>query len=169
MAGPPPALCHIFAENAAGAGAFSGEKCNFAGMNDRKEREPRPARAYYRQMSDATADELYVRILQKIVVEKRYRDPDYTARQLAAELGTTPRYVAAAVARHTGDNYNAMVNHYRLRDACAQLRQPRYAHFTAEEIGLMSGFSSRQAFYLAFKRAFDVTPLAYRRQHQGGE
>ena len=58
-------------------------------MNDRKEREPRPARAYYRQMSDATADELYVRILQKIVVEKRYRDPDYTARQLAAELGTT--------------------------------------------------------------------------------
>ncbi len=128
----------------------------------------RAERAYYRQMSDITADELYVKILQKLVVEKLYRDPDYTARRLAADLATTPRYIAATVARHTGDNYNALVNHYRLRDACRWLALPRYAGYTVEEVGLMSGFSSRQAFYLAFRRSFDVTPLQYRRDHLPG-
>ena len=32
----------------------------------------------------------------------------------------------------------------------------------AEEIGLLAGFSSRQAFYLAFSRVYDITPRAYR-------
>ena len=36
--------------------------------------------------------------------------------------------------------------------------------YTVEEVGLMAGFSSRQAFYLAFSRRYQVTPLAYRRE-----
>ena len=146
--------------------AVCGKKCNFAVMEKKETGEGRPQRAYHRQISDLTSDELYVKILQKLVVEKLYRDPNYTARQLATDLRTTPRYVAAAIARHTGNNYNALVNHYRLRDACRRLAQARYACYTVEEIGLMSGFSSRQAFYTAFRRVFDGTPLQYRQEHQ---
>ena len=45
-------------------------------------------------------------------------------------------------------------------------RSPRYDEYTAEEIGLMVGFSSRQCFYTAFKRFYGMTPRHYRLQDE---
>ena len=81
---------------------------------------------------------------------------------MAEILHTNTRYISAAIANCTGGNYNMMVNKFRLRDACRMMQSPRYAHLTTEEIGLLAGFSSRQAFYLAFSRVYDITPRAYR-------
>ncbi|MBR1594231.1 MAG: helix-turn-helix transcriptional regulator [Alloprevotella sp.] len=116
----------------------------------------------YTRINDEVSDQLYVQIIQKIGVEKRYRDADYSARKLAADLHTNPRYISVVVALHTGGNYSALVNGYRLRDACRMLRSPRYRDYTVEEIGLECGFASRQAFYLAFHRLYKVTPRQYR-------
>lgn len=120
--------------------------------------------AYRVKLKSERADEIYLSILKCLTKDKRYRDPAFTARKMAQELGVTCRNVSASIAQHTGSNYNALVNSYRLRDACRMLRSPRYAHLSAEEIGLLSGFSSRQAFYIAFHRVYDVTPRAYRLQ-----
>ena len=120
--------------------------------------------AYQLRMKAEKSDQLYVKILNKLSVGKLYRDPSYTAKQLAEELETNTRYISTAVAMHFGDNYNALVNSLRLRDACKMLRSPRFANFTVEEIGLTVGFSSRQAFYLAFSRVYNITPREYRLQ-----
>ncbi len=125
-------------------------------------RSPGAVPAYRTRMNSERSDALYVRILKHLTGAKRYRDPHYTARQLAADLHTNTRYVSAAIANSTGDNYNALVNGFRLRDACRMLRSKRHAAMTTEEIGLLSGFSSRQAFYLAFSRVYHMTPRAYR-------
>lgn len=122
--------------------------------------------AYYKKMKAERADALYVSILQKLTQEKLYRDPSYTASRLSADLGTNTRYISAAVALSTGGNYAALVNGLRLRDACKMLRSPRYAHMSVEEVGLLAGFASRQAFYQAFHRLRGCTPLEYRRQEQ---
>lgn len=114
------------------------------------------------RLKSERADELYVRILTQLTQGRRYRNPEYTATQMAHELGTNTRYISAAVALRTGSNYNALVNSFRLRDACRMLRSQRYAHLSAEEIGLLAGFSSRQSFYVAFRRAYATTPRAYR-------
>lgn len=119
---------------------------------------------YRAQLRGERADEIYVNILKCLTQDKHYRDPAFTARRLAQELGITARNLSAAIAQHTGNNYNALVNSYRLRDACRMLRSARYAHLSVEEIGLLSGFSSRQAFYVAFHRVYDMTPRAYRLQ-----
>ncbi|MBR1386803.1 MAG: AraC family transcriptional regulator [Alloprevotella sp.] len=108
------------------------------------------------------ADDLYIRIIQKIGLEKRYADPHYSARQLAKDLDTNPRYVSEVVALHTGGNYNALVNGYRLREARRMLTSARYAAMSVEEVGLACGFASRQAFYVAFHREEQITPLQYR-------
>ena len=107
----------------------------------------------YARIKDDIADQLFVRIIQKIGVEKLYRDPDYSARQLAIDLKTNPRYISVVVALHTGANYNALVNNYRDQ--------------SVEEIGLHCGFASRQAFYLAFHREEKMTPRQYRVQALG--
>lgn len=121
-------------------------------------REP----VYRNRIKPDRAYALYVRILEKLTKEKLYRDPNYTTAQLARDLETNTRYISAAVAICTGNNYAALVNGLRLRDACKMLRSPKSANLTAEEIGLLSGFASRQAFYLAFSRVYSCTPREYR-------
>lgn len=127
-----------------------------------KEETTPDAPAYRTRLKAERANALYIQILDKLTREKLYRDPACTAARVAAELNTNTRYVSAAVAVCSGGNYSALVNGLRLRDACKMLRSPRYAHLTAEEVGLMAGFSSRQAFYLAFHRLYSCTPKAYR-------
>lgn len=116
----------------------------------------------YSRINDEVADKLYVEIVKKIGAEKLYLKSGYSARQLAKDLHTNPRYISVVVALHTGGNYNALVNSYRLRDACRMLRSTRYQQLNVEEIGLMCGFASRQSFYLAFHREHHMTPRQYR-------
>ena len=120
--------------------------------------------AYRSRLKADRAYALYVRLLEKLTKEKLYRDPKYTAAQLARDLQTNTRYISAAVAVCTGKNYAALVNGLRLRDACKMLRSPKSAYLSAEEIGLLSGFASRQAFYLAFARVYSCTPREFRLQ-----
>jgi len=132
-----------------------------------KPKPPHKAKSSSITISRDLSDELYIKIIQKIGVEKRYLDPDYSAKKLAEELNSNPRYISVIVARHTGGNYNSMVNSYRLRDARKMLRSSRFSKYTIEEIGLMCGFSSRQSFYLAFHREQSITPRQFRLRNKG--
>ena len=58
--------------------------------------------AYRNRLKAERADELYIRILQKLTGDKLYRDPKYTTAKLAADLHTNTRYISAAVAVRTG-------------------------------------------------------------------
>ena len=133
-------------------------------MTEKKNEGRSAERVYYNKLTPERADALYILILQKLTEEKLYRDSGYTAARLAEELGTNTRYISAAVALCSGGNYPALVNSLRLRDACRMLRSPRCAAMTAEEIGLLAGFASRQAFYIAFARVHGCTPKEYRKQ-----
>lgn len=52
------------------------------------------------------ADELYDKILNIVVVQKKYRDADYSAKDLAKELQTNTRYLSAVVNSRFGMNYS---------------------------------------------------------------
>jgi hypothetical protein len=55
-------------------------------------REKKEKKAAYRSLiRPELADELYDRILNIIVVQKKYRDPNYSAKDLAKELQTNTR------------------------------------------------------------------------------
>lgn len=110
-------------------------------------------------------DELYERIVQKLVVEKKYRDTKYSARQLAAELNTNTRYISAVINLRFQQNYSALINDYRIREALYLLIDHRYEDKNIEEIASMVGFSNRQSFYAAFFRAKGMTPREYRLQN----
>jgi AraC-like DNA-binding protein len=117
---------------------------------------------YCKRLRADRAAAIYADILKKLKKEKLYRDPKYTASKLAKDLETNTRYIAAAVLTSTGDNFNTLVNSLRLHDACKMLTSQQHAHLSAEEIGLLSGFSSRQSFYRAFEKVYQTTPRQYR-------
>lgn len=135
-----------------------------------KIKEKAEKEAEYRSLIRAElADELYDRILTIIVAQKKYRDPDYSAKQLAIDLDTNPRYLSAVINSRFGMNYSNLVNEFRVRDAAHMLVDKRFLDKTMEEIGLMSGFANRQSFYAAFFKEKGEAPHQYKKRHLQGK
>ena len=128
---------------------------------EKKEKEA----SYRMLLRSELVDELYEKILQKLVVEKKYRDANYSARQLAADLKTNTRYVSAVINLRFQQIYSALVNEYRIREALYMLIDHRYEDKKIEEIARMVGFANRQSFYAAFFRMKGMTPREYRLQN----
>ena len=79
-------------------------------------REKKDKKAAYRSLIRAElADELYDKILNIIVVQKKYKDPNYSAKDLARELKTNTRYLSAVVNSRFGKNYSCLLNEYRIK------------------------------------------------------
>lgn len=131
-------------------------------LRDKKEKN-----AAYRSLIRAElADELYDKILNIIVIQKKYRDPNYSAKDLAKELQTNTRYLSAVVNSRFGENYSCLLNEYRIKDAQHMLLDKRYADKNIEDIAAMVGFANRQSFYAAFYKIMGETPNGYRKRHK---
>ena len=131
-----------------------------------KIREKAEKDANYRGLIRAElADELYDGILTIIVAQKKYRDPNYSAKQLAEDLNTNPRYLSAVINSRFGMNYSSLVNEFRVRDAAHFLTDKRYLDYTMEEIGRTAGFANRQSFYAAFFKEKGEAPHQYKKRH----
>lgn len=129
--------------------------------------EKKEKAANYRNMVRAElVDELYDKIIHKLVVEKKYRDPDYSAKQLAEDLNTNTRYISAVISLRFSQNYSCLVNEYRIKDAMYMLIDKRCANMTMEDISNEVGFANRQSFYAAFFRIHQCSPRQYKLAHQ---
>lgn len=118
--------------------------------------------AYRNTVSPKLLDNLKEQIVRILRDEKRYRDPEYSARKLAEELNTNPRYISAAVNVRFGMNYSTLVNQYRIREAERLLTNAKYDELRMEEISSMVGFANRQSFYAAFYKLHGMTPREFK-------
>ena len=97
-------------------------------------------------------------------MQKKYKDPNYSAKDLSKELKTNTRYLSAVINSRFGMNYSCLVNEYRIKDAMHLLVDKRYADKNIEEISALVGFSNRQSFYAAFYKNVGETPNGYRKR-----
>lgn len=128
-----------------------------------KEKTERNA-PYRSQIRAELADELYDKILNIIVIEKRYRDPDLSAKEFAKELNTNTRYISAVINSRFNTNFSCLINEYRIKEALFRMKDKRYSDMTIEEISKEVGFANRQSFYASFYRIMGETPNSYRKR-----
>ena len=130
-------------------------------ITEKKEKE-----AVYRTLvNPKLMDEMKERILDIIVMQKKYKDKNYSAKKLAEDLGTNTRYISAVVNVRFHMNYTSFVNKFRIEEAMAILVDRRYQSLRVEEVSDMVGFSNRQSFYASFYKLMGMTPREYRLQH----
>jgi AraC-like DNA-binding protein len=130
-------------------------------ISEKKEKEA----AYRSLVSPKLMDEMKERILSIIVMQKKYKDKDYSAKRLAEDLGTNTRYVSAVVNVRFHMNYSSFINKYRIEEAMSILVDKRYQDLRMEEVSDMVGFANRQSFYASFYKIMKMTPREYRMQH----
>ena len=134
-------------------------------ISERKEKD-----ATYRNLvNPALMDELRDKIMDIVVMQKKYKDKDYSAKKLAEDLGTNTRYVSAVVNVRFHMNYTSFVNKYRIEEAMFILTDKRYQDLRIEEVSDMVGFANRQSFYASFYKITGITPQEYRMQHSAGK
>ena len=128
--------------------------------------ETREKEAAYRSLvSPKLMDEMQEKIMNIIVMQKKYRDKDYSAKRLAEDLGTNTRYISAVVNVRFHMNYTSFVNKYRIEEAMTILVDKRYQDLRMEEVSDMVGFANRQSFYASFYKLIGITPREYRITH----
>ena len=122
------------------------------------------APVYLSKISRETFDKLKEQILRVIVVEKKYRDRNFTAKKLAELLNTNTRYVSIVLSVRYHTNYAKFVNRLRIEEAMSLLVDPRYEGLRIEDISDMVGFANRQSFYRAFCQVAKKTPREYQEE-----
>lgn len=130
-------------------------------ITEKKEKE-----AVYRTMVNPTLmDELKGKILDIILIQKKYKDKRYSAKKLAEDLGTNTRYISAVVNVRFHMNYTSFVNKFRIEEAMGILVDKRFYDLRMEEVSDMVGFSNRQSFYASFYKMNSITPREYKMRH----
>ena len=126
-----------------------------------REKKEKPA-AYRAAIKPELIDAIYEQLLRKMIVEKKYKDPTYSAKRLAEEIHTNTRYISAAVSLRFQQNFSELINGYRVREAISMLTDKRNRSITIGDVAKACGFANRQSFYSAFYRQHGKTPKQYR-------
>lgn len=121
--------------------------------------------AYRTLVSPQLMDELEEGINNIIIIKKKYKDKDYSAKRLAEDLNTNTRYISAVVNVRFHMNYTSYINKYRIQEAMSILVDKRYQELNMEDIADMVGFSNRQSFYASFYKINGITPREYKLRH----
>ena len=121
---------------------------------------------YIGKIKIETAERIYQQVMEELAVKKRYTDPGLKASQLVKELKTNPQSLSAVMQRYMGGKFNEVVNRFRVKRAAHMLVKKQYSDVACRDIGMMCGFSTRQSYYMAFKREMGMSPANYGKEKQ---
>ena len=114
------------------------------------------------QISPKQVEILGQKILQQISVNRKFKDRNYSAKQLAQDLGTNTRYISLVIRRKFESNYTSFINKHRIQEALALLSDKNLDNLTVADIAEAVGFSTRQAFYVSINKITWMSPKEYR-------
>jgi AraC-like DNA-binding protein len=103
-----------------------------------------------------------VRTLDIVLINKKlFLDPDLNIQVLAEQCETRVHTLSAVINKHYNKNFFDYINYYRVEEAKKLLSGPEQKKYSIDTIAEKSGFSSRSAFYKAFKKNTELTPGEY--------
>lgn len=123
--------------------------------------------SYRNSVTPPIVEEIARKIIQKLMIEQKYRDPKYSAKRLANDIGVNMRHISAVINIRFQQNYAQLVGKMRIYEAKYMLQDSHFDNMTMEDIAINVGFTTRQSFYAAFYRQCGMTPREYKLTHKG--
>jgi AraC-like DNA-binding protein len=117
-----------------------------------------------RVVVDAELLSLHTKIVQLLVEESLYRDPELTPSTLAKRLGMSTRRLSEVVAAVEGCSVSQYFNRLRVAEASRILESGDAQVYKLETLAEQCGFNSRQHFHRVFEQVTGVSPGFYRKR-----
>lgn len=115
-------------------------------------------------LTDAEKEDIYLSIMKVLLNSPEVFQPDFSSTRLSELTGYTYRHISQVINEKTGDNFNALVNNTRIKEACRRIQsEERFANLTLEAIARSVGFRSRTSFIAYFKKFTGLTPSVYQK------
>jgi AraC-like DNA-binding protein len=111
------------------------------------------------------AEHYKAKLRQVMEVDKLYLTPGLTLPVLAKAMNCTVNHLSQVINGSLGISFYDFVNSYRITEAKHLLLQDSGGRSFVLGIANHVGFNSNSAFYSAFKKDCQQTPLEYRRSH----
>ncbi len=120
------------------------------------------------RLSDEDCHDLFLRIRHAMETSDAIYQTGFNIDKLSELVHSRPRYVSQAINQESGDNFNALLNDYRIKEVCRRINEDEtYTRMTIEAIATSVGFKSRTSFGALFKAMTGLSPSAY--QHLARE
>ena len=107
----------------------------------------------------------FLKITTYIKDNRRFLDNLLSLETLANELQISSSQLSKVINEETSQNFNYLINTYRVDFSKKLLIDPEYNNYTITSIALESGFNSKSTFYNAFKKHTGITPSNFRDQN----
>jgi AraC-like DNA-binding protein len=118
--------------------------------------------SYRNSVTPDFVEDIAKKIILKLMIEQKYRDPNYSAKRLADEIGVNARHISAVVSMRFQQNYAQLVGMMRIQATRYMLQDSNFNNMTMEDIAVNAGFTTRQSFYATFYKICGMTPRDYR-------
>ena len=93
-----------------------------------------------------------------------YLDSGLNLDKLAALTKIDKKVISREISQSDKNNFNDLINFYRIERAKILLKDDSFKNFTNEAIGFECGFNTKSTFYLAFNKFTKKTPNDYRQK-----
>lgn len=90
-------------------------------------------------------------------------DPDFSLQTLAQLTASNTKYVSEAISSTPQGSFKALLNDYRIREACKRLNDKAFDAYTIQAVAESVGYVSVNNFIVQFKRFTGMTPSIYRK------
>lgn len=120
----------------------------------------------YRKSSidDDYKEMMYKRIVDVMESSQEIFMESFSLASLAELVDGKKNNVSQVINQMYGNNFNAMLNEYRIKEACRRMGDTaHYGNYTVEAIAQSVGFKSRSSFVAVFKRITGLTPSNYQK------
>lgn len=132
-------------------------------ITPKKEKKAGPS--YRSIVQPEIVEETATKIISRLMVDKKYRDSKYSAKQLAKDIGVNMRQISAVINARFQQNYSELVGTMRIFEAKYMLGDANFANMKMEDIAINVGFTTRQSFYATFYKQCGITPKEYRQTY----
>ena len=93
-----------------------------------------------------------------------YLQPNFNLFKLSVLIDIPVHHLAYYFREEKKQSFNDFRNEWRINHAKRLIREGKASELTMEAIGLLSGFSSRNTFLIAFKKAEGIAPAVFAAQ-----
>lgn len=100
------------------------------------------------------------------IVQNEYFDPEISLRSVAKRIFCSPNYLSSIIRKATGESFVDALTRIRLEKANTMLRQ---TNMKIREISEQCGYANQQYFSYSFKKYFNKSPNAVRKELSSNE